>query len=266
MSNAKVVGIIGGGGWVGKALGLAVLEQGILSPQQLVVSSRAGCGAIYQDWPGVRCYTDNQQLAAVADVIVLSVRPENLSDITLDAADKLVISLLAMASEDQVAQQLSSRKVVRAMPNAAAEIRRAWFPWYAAKSVSDDEKRLVQRLLASCGTACEVSSERELDYLTALSGAGPAYPALLAQAMLASARQAGITEDVAQQAVMQTLVGGSLLLERLGGDPGAMVERLMDYNGTTARGLRTMLDEGFNDAVLKGLEAAYRAASLPSGE
>ncbi len=261
MSSDRVIGIIGGQGWMGQSLGRALLERKVVSPEQLVISSRSGSGEAYRDWPEVRCVEDNQELVDLADVIVLSIRPEDLASVDIAAHDKLVISLLAMASLQEVSSQLGSRRVVRAMPNAAAEIRRAYFPWYASQPVTEADKRLVQALLESCGAARELPTERDLDYLTALSGAGPAYPALLAQSMLEHARQMGIADDIALEAVMQILVGGSLLLERMGTEPGDMVERLISYDGTTAEGLRTMIDGGIHQTIHRGLAAAHRAAS-----
>ncbi|OLO09902.1 hypothetical protein BTW10_17545 [Chromohalobacter japonicus] len=261
MLEGAVVGLIGGQGWVGRALGLALLEKGLLAPEQLVVSSRSGQRGAYADCPGVRCVTDNHELVQMADVIVLSVRPEDLGSIDVEVGGKLVISLLAMASLDAISRQLGSHRIVRAMPNAAAEIQRAYFPWYAASAVTQADRQIVQSLLESCGVARELPSEQAIDYLTALSGAGPAYPALLAQSMLTHARQMGIDNDIAQQAVMQTLVGGSLLLEKAAAEPGDMVKRLVAYNGTTAEGLRTMIEGGFEQVVHKGLSAAYRASS-----
>ncbi|EPC02773.1 hypothetical protein L861_23455 [Litchfieldella anticariensis FP35 = DSM 16096] len=261
MSQDAVIGIVGGHGWMGRSLGIALLEQGIVSARQLVVSSRSGSGDAYRDWPDVRCVKDNQELVDLTDVIVLSVRPQDLASVNIAAHDKLVISLLAMASLQEISGQVGSRRVVRAMPNAAAEIRRAYFPWHASQQVSEADRQLVQALLESCGKARELPTERDLDYMTALSGAGPAYPALLAQSMLEHARQMGIADDIALEAVMQTLVGGSLLLERLGDDPGDMVERLISYDGTTAKGLRTMIDGGIEQIIHRGLAAAHQAAS-----
>ena len=166
-----------------------------------------------------------------------------------------------MASSEKIVSQVGSSRVIRAMPNAAAEIQRAYFPWYASEQVTEEDKQLVQTLLESCGKARELPEESNLDYLTALSGAGPAYPALLAQSMLEHAKQMDIADDIAQEAVMQTLVGGSLLLEQLGADPKEMVERLIAYNGTTAKGLSSMIEQGFHEAVHHGLTNAYRAAS-----
>ena len=260
MAQGVVVGIIGGHVWMGRALGLALLEQNIVSADRLAISSRSNSHAYhpFSRMPGV---TDNRELVELADVVVLSVRPLDLESVAIDARGKLVISLLAMTPAHTVAQQVGSGRIVRAMPNAAADIQRGFLPWFASDQVTDADKRLVQRLLESCGQACGVAVEHELDYLTALSGAGPAYPALLAQAMLEHARQAGIADDLALEAVMQTLVGGSLLLEKQAIEPADMVERLIAYDGTTAAGLRAMLDAGFYQAVHHGLDAAHQASS-----
>ena len=260
MSQNVVVGIIGGQGWMGRALGLSLLTQGIVPAHQLVISSRAESDNAYQDWPDVRCVTDNHELVELADVIVLSVRPEDLTNIDIKADGKLIISLLAMASLQVIASQVGSHRVVRAMPNAAAQIRRGYLPWYAPETVNKTDRQLVQRLLESCGTAQELSKEHHIDYLTALSGSGPAYPALLAQAMLTHAQQNNMPDDIAHIAVIQTLVGGSLLLESLEADPGDMVERLIAYDGTTAKGLQAMIDGDIQQTIHRGLDAAYRAA------
>lgn len=260
MAQDTVIGIIGGQGWMGRSFGRAMLESGDFPAERLMISSRSGQGEAFRDWPEVRCLEDNQALVDRVDVVVLSVRPQDLDAIEIDACGKLVISLLAMTSLEAIIQRLGSRRVVRAMPNAAAEIRRAYFPWYAAPEVGGGDRELVQRLLASCGSAREVLAERDLDYLTALSGAGLAYPALLAQALLTHARQAEIDDEVAREAVLETLVGGALLLEREDVDPSKMVERLIAYEGTTSTGLRSMIDGGFERVVHRGLNEAYRAA------
>lgn len=260
MSADRVIGIIGGHGWMGRALGLALLEQGVVPARQLVVSSRSGTGDVYRGWPELCCVTDNRELAAMADIIVLAVRPEDLAGVDISVPGKLVISLLAMASLEDISGQVGSSRVVRAMPNAAVEMRRTYFPWCAGKTVTESDRRLVQTLLESCGKARELSSERELDYLTALSGAGPAYPALMAQAMLEHARSMGIVDDIAREAVMETLVGGCLLLASRDEEPGEMVKRLIAYNGTTAQGLKAMIDGGFDTLLHQALSASFRAA------
>lgn len=260
-----VVGIVGGHGWMGRALGLALVERKRLSPGRLVVSSRSG-GDTYDRWPEVRCVRDNRELAARSDLVVLSVRPQDLAALDLPIGDKPVISLLAMTSCADITRHTGSARVIRAMPNAAAQIGEAYMPWYASAAATPTDRQAAQHILGSVGRARELANERELDYMTALTGAGPAYPALLASAMLAHAREMGIADDIAFEAVMQTLVGGCRLLAQSGDDPGEMVNRLIDYRGTTAKGLESMINDDFYPMVLSALDAAFEAATgKPAG-
>lgn len=258
MQNHQRLGIIGGFGWMGRSLGQAVLAQGLIEPEQLIVSSRSPQAAVYADWPGVEITTDNQQLVELAELIVLSIRPQDLSELSINAEDKTVISLLAMTDADQLALQLGTGRIVRAMPNAAAEIGRAFYPWWATKAVPPADRDSVQQLLSSCGTAREVPTEAAFSYLAALSGPGPALPALLARAMLAHAKAQGLAEDIALDAVLHTLAGGSELLLHAGTDPTAMVDRLVDYQGVSAAALQTLIDSGFEQNLADALAAAHQ--------
>jgi pyrroline-5-carboxylate reductase len=244
---------------MGRALGLALLEKGILTPDKLLISSRSG-GDTYSAWPEVRDIRDNQELVDHSDLIVLSVRPEHLDELSLSAGNKPVVSLLAMASCETIKHHTGSERIIRAMPNAAAQIGQAYMPWYATPETTKADRAIAQQLLNSCGKARELSTEQELEYMTALSGGGPAYPALLASAMLANAKANGIDDEIAHEAVMQTLAGGSWLLSHLNAAPTDMVNRLIDYRGTTAKGLQALIDQGFQDVVSAGLDSAHNAA------
>ncbi|PTY37958.1 hypothetical protein BGP77_15980 [Saccharospirillum sp. MSK14-1] len=258
MQDHTRIGIIGGFGWMGRSLGRAALAQGIIEPAQLIVSSRSPQAAVYADWPGVEITTDNQQLVEQADLIVLSVRPQDLPALSVNAHGKTVVSLLAMTDADQLKQSLGTHRIVRAMPNAAAEIGRAFYPWWATEAVSPADRDSVQQLLSSCGTAREVPTEAAFSYLAALSGPGPALPALLGRAMLAHAKAQGLDDELALEAVLQTLAGGSELLLREGTDPTAMVDTLVGYQGVSAAALQTLIDSGFEQNLAEALTAAHQ--------
>ncbi|WPC04096.1 pyrroline-5-carboxylate reductase dimerization domain-containing protein [Pseudomonas benzenivorans] len=260
MAQAMTVGIIGGGGWLGRAIGAAMLEKGVLAPAGLILSSRSGTLAGFEAWPGVRLTADNRRLAEEAEVIVLSVRPEQFAAVEIDAADKLVISFMAGVSLDTLIARTGSGRVIRAMPNAAAEIGQCYTPWFASGQVSTADKAFTRAMFESCGDTDEVASEADLDYLTGLVGSGAAYPALLAEAMLAHALARGLPRRVAENAVRGVVVGASQLLGRGGMPPAQMVQAMLDYRGTTAAGLQGMIDAGFKQAVDAGLDAAEAAA------
>ena len=110
-----------------------------------------------------------------------------------------------------------------------------------------------------------MADEDQIDYFTGLSGSGPAFPALLAEAMLKAAQSAGIPADIARRGAMQTLIGAGRLLETERRPPSEVVKTFVDYGGTTAAAILTMREKGFDEAVLAGLEAAYGKAKALSG-
>ncbi|MDQ7729509.1 pyrroline-5-carboxylate reductase [Halomonas sp. SpR8] len=260
MKPTLTLGIIGGNGWLGSALGRSVLTSRLIAPNQLVVTASRQHNR-YQDWPGVTCVESADALQEVADIVVVSVRPDQFSLLTLSLENRLVISLMAKVPIAALAQATGSDRVVRAMPNAAAAIGQSYTPWCASQTVSQDERDFVQRLFSACGVSDEVNAESQIDYLTALSGSGPAFPALLADALIRHAVSRGITPEMAQRSVLQTLLGGSQLMLEERASPSDMIARFQDYGGTTTEGLNTMLQHGFREAVYSGVDAAHRAAT-----
>lgn len=254
------VGIIGGGGWLGRAVGGALLEQGVLAPEGLLLSSRSGRVEGFDAWPGVRVTADNHQLAEQADIIVLSVRPEQFAAVTVEAAEKLVVSFMAGISLATLRERTGSTRIIRAMPNAAAQIGRCYTPWFATPAVSAADKAFTRAMFEACGSTDEVGSEAQLDYLSGLVGTGAAYPALLAEALLNHALARGVPRHIAENAVRGVVVEASQLLGRDGMAPAEMLKAMLDYRGVTAAGLQAMLDGGLRQAVDAGLDAAEAAA------
>ncbi|WP_018916487.1 pyrroline-5-carboxylate reductase family protein [Vreelandella zhanjiangensis] len=259
MKPTLTLGIIGGNGWLGSALGRCVLASGLIAPSQLVVTASRQHNR-YQDWPGVTCVESADALTEIAEIIVVSVRPEQFSQLTLSLENQLVISLMAKVPMVALASITGSDRIVRAMPNAAAAVGRSYTPWCATPSLSAADRDFVQRLFSACGVSDEVENESQIDYLTALTGSGPAFPALLADALIHHAIKQGISPEVAQRGVLHTLSGASQLMLEENASPTEMVARFLDYNGTTTKGLNAMLQHGFREAVQQGIEAAYGAA------
>lgn len=255
------VGIIGGGGWLGGAIAERGLSAGVLSASSLVVSARSARGDRYARWPEVTWTSDNAELARRSDVVILSVRPQQFGELSLDLDGKLAISVMAGVSTATLRRRLNAKRVVRTMPNAAAEIGRSYTPWLASEHVTAADRALVTALFSSCGEQDEVETERQLDYLTGLSGSGPAFPALLAKAMLQHAQQSGIPEHVAVKAVRGVICGATPLMDRDSFNPAETVETFIEYRGTTAAGLSAMIEAGLPESVGSGLRAAATAAS-----
>lgn len=261
MNEFNTIGIIGGTGWLGRSIAAALLDIGFLPGNALTISGRS---ATPKDIPAPLAaahYTsDNQSLVQRSDVIILSVRPEDLHAVQIDAGSKLLISLVAGASMQEIETHTGSTRTIRAMPNAALEIRRAYTPWFANAQVDAAAKSFVQRLFEACGEADEVGSESDLNYLTALSGTGPAYPALLAQALHRHAIAQGLPDRIARRAVQGVVVGASQLMSADRGFED-LLAALRAYRGVSAAGIDGMLAAGFEESVNAGLQQAAATAN-----
>ncbi len=265
MTITARIGIVGGNGWLGGAIASAVLASGRLDPARLTISGRADRRGAAET-PGVHWTRNNRELTERSDIVILSVRPQDFPDLSIDARGKLVLSVMAGIPVDRIAERTGAVEVVRSIPNAAAAIRRSFTPWYALPAVSAENKALVQALFETCGEAAEVPRESHIDYCVGLTGSGAAFPALLATALIDHALGQGLPRDFAERAARSVVADASQLLRGANGDPSRIVQEMIDYRGTTGAALTTMQDKGFADAVAAGLEAAgTKAAALSSG-
>lgn len=265
MTIAARIGIIGGNGWLGNAIAQATVAAGVVDPARLILSGRSDKrGAM--ELPGAHWTKDNGELVKRSDAVVLSVRPDQFQSVHIAAHGKVVISVMAGVPARKIAERTGASEVVRAIPNAAAGIRRSFTPWYATPPVSTESKRLVQALFEACGEAAEVPLEAHIDYCVGMTGSGAAFPALLAQAMIAHAVAQGLPSAFAERAAKGVVAGASQLLAGEQGDPARTVQAMIDYRGTTAAALQAMIDHGFTASVAAGLEAAAaKATAMASG-
>jgi pyrroline-5-carboxylate reductase len=264
MAIAERIGVIGGNGWLGSALIRAAFDAGIVDPARLTVSSRSGDKGSIADIDALWT-RDNAELVEHSDVVVLSVRPFQFRDLDVDLSGKVVLSVMASVGCEAIAKQTQAAAIVRAMPNAAAAIGQSFTPWFATSGVSREARAVAQVFLQASGEAVEVAEESHIDYCAGLTGSGAAFPALLAEAMIAHATSRGIPRDFAQKAARKVVSGASQLFADASGDTGAIVKEMIDYKGIVAAALQAMLDRGFKEAVAAGLDAASaKAATIAS--
>ncbi|AEA69976.1 Pyrroline-5-carboxylate reductase [Pseudomonas brassicacearum subsp. brassicacearum NFM421] len=255
MTN-ETVGIIGGTGWLGGAIAKAVLAKGLVPAGNLIISNRSGNHPLVQQ--GASLVTNNQDLVDRSVVVIIAVRPEQFASLNINATGKTVISLMAGITAQAIATQTMASAVVRAMPNAAVEIEQSFTPWYCSGGVEATTKILVQRLFECVGTAAEVQEEDFIDYLSVLSGTGPAFPALLMTALANQAMLAGIPGDIAQLAAKNVVVHSSQLLANR--DAQQMIDALVAYRGVTAAALQAMTQGYFEEQIGRALQAGAAVA------
>ncbi|RVD69655.1 MAG: pyrroline-5-carboxylate reductase [Mesorhizobium sp.] len=255
MGEPVRIGIIGGGGWLGRAIVEAIIDAQIVAAEHLTLSYRSGQSGFL---PNATWTRDNQELVDRSEVIIVSVRPQDWPAIDISAHGKLAMSVMAGIPIDQLASRLKTDRIVRTLPNAAAEVRNSYTPWIGSEGITPDDRNLVRQILAACGAADEVKSEADIDYLTGLTGSGPAFPALLAAAMMDDAVGRGMSPDMARRSVSAVLIGTGKLLEARGENPNDIVQTFLDYRGTTAAAIEAMRASGFEAAVRDGLAAALQ--------
>src|SRR5437879_9068872 len=169
------VGIIGGAGWLGSSIARSMLNHSFLSPERLIFSGRTRSPAL-ADWPAVRIASSNQDLVDAAEVVLLSVRPEQFPSVQISAREKLVISVMAAVPARTIASRTGAHRIIRALPNAAVEIERSYTPWFAGPNLASSDRAIVQSIFETCGSAAGVPRESELGYCQGLTGPRPALP------------------------------------------------------------------------------------------
>jgi pyrroline-5-carboxylate reductase len=257
---AERVGIVGGAGWLGSAIAGSLVSSGAVDPARLLCSYRSTKPTTPVQWTWTR---DNTHLSAASDIIIVSVQPADWPSLSISAADKLVVSVMAGVRTADLQEGTGATRLARALPNAAAKLGASYTPIFMSSDMPEDAER-VRGLFEACGAVDFVTDEDHIDYFTGMSGSGPAFPALLAEAMMDDAINRGVPYEVARRAALQTLIGAARTFDLRETIPADIVATFVDYRGTTAAAIHKMRELGFAAAVRGGLEAAYRKAQALS--
>lgn len=257
MSNAPTIGVIGAGGWLGGAIVRSIVAAGLVQPRDLVLSYRSKKPDLC---PEATWTQDNSLLAERSDVVLLSVRPADFKSVGASAPGRLVISVMAGVSISEISERMKTDRVIRSLPNAAAEVRSSYTPWIASAGCSYEDRAFASSVLGACGVEDEVTEEGQLDYFAGLTGTGPAYPALFAEAMMNDAISQGVTPAIARRAVRTLMIGSAKLMEQDDRDPSDIVQEFVEYKGMTAAAVIAMRGAPISSVIRKGVEAALERA------
>jgi pyrroline-5-carboxylate reductase len=259
-----------GHGVMAEAMIAGILRRDLARPGDVAVSGpRAERGEQLREKYGVRAFTDNRLAAESADVVVLSVKPQRLSEVLAGLgsvrAEALVLSIVAGAPTEKIANALQHRAVVRSMPNTPGQIGAGITVWTATPSVTDAQRETARAILGALGEEVFVGDEGYLDMATALSGTGPAYVFLFMEALLDAGVHMGFPRRIAEQLVLQTIKGSIAYYERSETHPAALRNQVTSPGGTSAEALYYFEKAGFRTAISRAVWAAYQR-SLELGE
>ncbi|MGE0583205.1 MAG: pyrroline-5-carboxylate reductase [Steroidobacteraceae bacterium] len=254
-----------GGGHMGRALIGGLLARGA-SPADLSVAdphapTRA---ALHADF-GVRALADNAEAAAMADILVLAVKPQAMAAVlrplapVLSQRMPLVISIAAgVRLASLVAWCDAKVAVVRAMPNRPALCGAGITGLHAPPDTPADARQRAESVLAAVGETVWVEREADLDVVTALSGSGPAYFFLLAEQLAASGTRLGLDPATAHRLAVATLHGAGRLAFEGEGDLARLRAEVTSKGGTTEAALRSLELAQFGDMVAAAVDAAVK--------
>ncbi|WP_417807437.1 pyrroline-5-carboxylate reductase family protein [Thioclava sp.] len=245
------IGIIGSG-MLGGAIAQALWRA---EPQALYVANRSGKAPDIADFPPENTLRDPQALAERCDVVILCVPPSGARNLRINARDTLVISVMAGVPLAELSRLSGSPRVIRAMSSPAAASALAYSPWIASTAVTPQDRARTRTLFEACGTTDELQSESHIDLFTAMTGPVPGFVAACAAAMVRHAEAEGVPPGIADRAVRQLFLAAGEMMAH-GPSPQDHVDEMIDYAGTTAAGLLTLRENGFDARLAQGLAAA----------
>jgi pyrroline-5-carboxylate reductase len=252
-----------GGGRMGEALLAGWLEAGFEADRLAVAEVDAERRHVLETrLPGVRVAPAPAWAVAEADVVVVAVKPGDVPG-ALEAAgpslagDALVVSIAAGVTIRELEDAAPGRPVVRAMPNTPAVLRCGAAAIAGGTHATEPHLQTAERLLGAVGTVVRVP-EKLMDAVTGVSGSGPAYVFLLAEALVDAAVLNGLPRDTAVTLVNQTILGAGTLLVEGGESASALRAAVTSPGGTTAAGLHALESRSVRAAVEEAVTAATR--------
>jgi pyrroline-5-carboxylate reductase len=265
MENRKI-GLLGAGNMAG-ALIRGLLGSKTLRPEQIRASDvRADQLAELENSYGIQTHSDNSELLAWANVLVLAVKPQVVGQVLDQIAselksDTLLISIAAGVPLAAIEARLPvGARVLRAMPNTAA-IALAGATGIAPGSHAGAEDLRFARALFDAVGRSAVLDESALDAVTGLSGSGPAYVMLIIDALADGGVKVGLTRETALMLAAQTVFGSAKLLLETGEHPGRLKDMVTSPGGTTIAGLHALEAGGLRHTLMNAVEAATRRAT-----
>ena len=261
MAGRLTIGFLGAGR-MATALAKGFLQAKLVGAKQLIASdiSPDALKAFARD-TGAKTTASNREVAGFAQVLILAVKPDQVSSVLAEVRDsfsqkQLLISIAAGVPLSKLEQALgNAARLVRVMPNTPALIGQSATGFALGKAALREDAALALKLFSAVGIAFELK-ESLLDAVTGLSGSGPAYVYLFIEALSDGGVAAGLPRDVATRLAAQTVLGGAKMLLDTGQHPGALKDMVTSPGGTTIEGVHELEKAKFRGAVMSAVRAA----------
>ncbi len=260
-----------GCGNMGRAIARGVLASDVASAEEVAISVRTEESAKrLSDDLGCHVICDNASVAQEAEMILLAVKPYQMSEVLSDirehiSADQIIVSVIAGKSIQSIEEGLMSievagrLKVVRAMPNTPAMVGESMSALCINAHMNDTDIDRVVRVFSAFGKVVQVD-EKLMDVVTGVSGSSPAFIYMIMEAMADAAVKWGMTRDQAYLFVSQSVLGAAKMLRDTGSHPGQLKDAVTSPGGTTIAGICALERAGLRAAMMDGIDAAIEAS------
>jgi pyrroline-5-carboxylate reductase len=268
-----------GCGVMAEAIIAGLLRRKLVAPGQILGSHpRARRREELESKYGIRVVEANGEAVTLGhdragqnSIVILAVKPQRLGTVLGDLStrlkpEQLVLSIIAGAQIETIAGELSHSRIVRAMPNTPAQISQGMTAWTATPEVSETQLAQVRALLGALGKELYVETERMIDMATALSATGPTYIFLVMEALVDAGVHMGFSRHVAQELVLQTMLGSVLFAQESQKHPAELRNMVTSPGGTSAAAIYQMEKGGLRTVLSKAVWAAFQRAETLGGK
>jgi pyrroline-5-carboxylate reductase len=198
---------------------------------------------------------------ALADVVVLSVKPQQMKDVAAQlqahVKGQLILSIAAGIRALDLSRWLNGhRAIVRTMPNTPALIGQGITGMVAMTGVSEEQRAAADAIMRAVGPTVWLDDEALIDPVTAVSGSGPAYVFYFIEAMQQAAQEMGLSAEQGNQLAIATFTGAAQLAAQSSDPVSLLRERVTSKGGTTYAALTSMEASGVKEAIVKAMKAA----------
>jgi pyrroline-5-carboxylate reductase len=253
------LGIIGAG-VMAEAILSRLLTQKIYEPNTVLVSEpQQQRQEFFKQKYQVNVTSDNRSVAN-SEVILLAIKPQVLGTVLADLSEipssTLIISILAGVPLKRLEESFPDHPIIRVMPNTPATVGAAMTAIAPGQQVQSHHLDLTKTIFCAIGEVVEVS-ESLMDAITGLSGSGPAFVAIMVEALADGGVAAGLPRAIASELALQTVLGTAQLLQT-GIHPAQLKDQVTSPGGTTIAGVAQLEKQGFRSAVIEAVTAAYK--------
>jgi len=245
-----------GTGKMATAIAAGMIAKGFAASEIFAFDISAEAAENFTKSSGVKVETQNlETVLKQADTVIIAVKPQQIDKALCEIKDKLIISIAAGIKIAKLQELTKATRIIRVMPNTPATVGEGASAWCASEQVNEDDIELINKILSSIGTVCQVE-EKLMDAVTGVSGSGPAYVLDFIIGLTKGGVKAGLPHDVAAELAAQTVFGTAKLLIESKRDPEILRNEVTSPGGTTAEALAVLEEKDFKEIIIEAVIAA----------